>query len=388
MDKYADLTFMNYHQVITLLLEGMDLSLALFLGLFFVLVYNRKKSNLMYLGFFLISIAFSSTVSILESLSYFKELNILSSIPLNVYAIIPAFLYLYVDKTSSLSPSRFRYLLFIPGVIDIIFGLWIINFSDNAMHLQDGILYNCFELFLILFFIYIVFLLFKRIRANTKSIENQYSSIEYRELKWVGYIVVSILFYVFLAPLIAFLLSEFSYSIFDSWFWISITIWSVYNGLLQQKSPNLISDESLNVDNPLSNSQEPKNIELDISPKVDNDNEKNKTIFLKVDALIKEDELFLNPELTITDISSLVDEHPKLISSIINQVGGQNFNSYINLYRVEKAKSLLISEKGKQYSIESIGQESGFKSNSSFYGAFKKNMNQTPLQFMKANEAS
>lgn len=392
LDQYTELTYMNFQQVVTLLLESMDFSLSLFLGLFFTLVYNKEKSHLLYLGLFLLAVAFTTGISILESFSAFKELDLLSSIPFNTFIIIPAFLYLYIDKASSLSKSNMRYYLFIPGCIDVLIGFGIILFSENPESFQENGYYSLFLVFLTLLFPIIVFLLFKRIRANTKLVENQYSSLENRDLNWVGYIVISILFYIVLLPFISFFISDFSFTIFDSLFWIFITFWAAYNGLLQQKSPNLIENHSKEeVSEFVPELKLEKNEIMEDSNEADKlgvDHEKNKTIFTKVDEIIKTQELFLNPELTITDVSGLVNEHPRLVSTIINQVGGQNFNSYINLFRVEKAKSLLISDKGKQYSIESIGKESGFKSNSSFYGAFKKNLNQTPSQFMKSNQAS
>lgn len=103
----------------------------------------------------------------------------------------------------------------------------------------------------------------------------------------------------------------------------------------------------------------------------------------RIEDEIKSQELFLNPELTIANLADIVEEHPRLVSQVINTHTGQNFNTYINKYRVSYAKDMLINEENDHISIEGIGNMSGFKSNSSFYSAFKKELNITPLQFKK-----
>ena len=58
-----------------------------------------------------------------------------------------------------------------------------------------------------------------------------------------------------------------------------------------------------------------------------------------------------------------------------------NFNNYINSFRVEYAKELLVTNKFSNLSIEGIGIEAGFHSKSTFYAAFKKIENTTPAQY-------
>ncbi|MGB0869841.1 MAG: helix-turn-helix domain-containing protein [Flavobacteriales bacterium] len=109
----------------------------------------------------------------------------------------------------------------------------------------------------------------------------------------------------------------------------------------------------------------------------------NEEVFNKIDNLVRLEKLYLNEELTIADIANELKLHPRLISTSINLCYHQNFNRYINSYRVEYAKKLLSSNKSKVVNIEIIGNESGFKSNSSFYNSFKKKYGKTPLQFVK-----
>jgi AraC-like DNA-binding protein len=73
------------------------------------------------------------------------------------------------------------------------------------------------------------------------------------------------------------------------------------------------------------------------------------------------------------------------VSSIINNHSNFNFSDYINQFRIEKAKTLLLEPKYDDYNIESIGFECGFNSKSTFYSAFKKFTNVTPSEFKKQN---
>lgn len=63
-----------------------------------------------------------------------------------------------------------------------------------------------------------------------------------------------------------------------------------------------------------------------------------------------------------------------------------NFNNYINSYRVALAKQILKSSKASTLSIEGIGVESGFRSKTTFYSAFKKNVNMTPAQYKNSKD--
>jgi AraC-like DNA-binding protein len=58
-----------------------------------------------------------------------------------------------------------------------------------------------------------------------------------------------------------------------------------------------------------------------------------------------------------------------------------NFFNFVNKYRVEEAKLLLLNSKKEHYSILGIANEAGFSSKSAFNTTFKKVTGQTPSDF-------
>jgi AraC-like DNA-binding protein len=90
---------------------------------------------------------------------------------------------------------------------------------------------------------------------------------------------------------------------------------------------------------------------------------------------------FLNHDLTIHQFAKEINKSPRLISNCINQSFGFNFNEWVNNYRVEKALEILQDKNNDHLSIEGVGADSGFKSRSAMYIAFKKKTGETPGHF-------
>ncbi len=99
--------------------------------------------------------------------------------------------------------------------------------------------------------------------------------------------------------------------------------------------------------------------------------------------LIESEKYYLDQELTIQTLSLKTGFTRHEISDLINKGLGKNFNEFINYYRVEEAKRRLLNEQYNHLSIAGIGQESGFKSRSTFNLCFKQQTNMTPGQFKK-----
>ena len=94
---------------------------------------------------------------------------------------------------------------------------------------------------------------------------------------------------------------------------------------------------------------------------------------------------YLNPSLTLLELSEVTGISERNISQIINQHWKQNFFSFINTFRVEEAKILLNSFDQNKTTMIGIAFDSGFNSKSAFYDAFKKQTGITPTEYRKSN---
>ena len=88
---------------------------------------------------------------------------------------------------------------------------------------------------------------------------------------------------------------------------------------------------------------------------------------------------YLNPDLRLTNLADQLNISSHLLSQVINQRTGSNFNQFINDFRLEEAEKLLIEFPNK--SIKEIYYEVGFNNKATFYTAFKNRNHMTPSAF-------
>ena len=108
-----------------------------------------------------------------------------------------------------------------------------------------------------------------------------------------------------------------------------------------------------------------------------------KSLAISLTDLMSEQQLFLQPNLKLTDVATQLNISTKILSQLLNQYFQQSFYDFVNTYRIEAAKTKLIDPNFTHLSIQGIALESGFKSKSTFYSLFKKVMGMTPAQFQK-----
>lgn len=91
----------------------------------------------------------------------------------------------------------------------------------------------------------------------------------------------------------------------------------------------------------------------------------------------------LKPDLTLTELSNLLSVTPHHLSQVINRELNKSFFDFVNEYRVQEAKRLLLSPESSYLSILGIALDAGFNSKSAFYAAFNKHVGMTPSEFRK-----
>ncbi|GEM_PF-4826835 len=108
----------------------------------------------------------------------------------------------------------------------------------------------------------------------------------------------------------------------------------------------------------------------------------------KLHSLMVEDKLFLNPELTRSMVANILELSDSYLSELISTTLNTSFNDYINEFRVKRAIDIFNDRKSNIFSIEAIGYESGFKTKSVFYKAFKKVTQKTPGEYRRSLKLS
>lgn len=118
-------------------------------------------------------------------------------------------------------------------------------------------------------------------------------------------------------------------------------------------------------------------------------NEAKIDILNNLNAFMKgENKPFLNEKIAMVEIAKMLKVSTQQISQVINEKTNLNFNDFVNSFRIEEAKIMLLSDAYSKLTIDAIAQKSGFRSKSAFYVAFKKHTGNTPKEFIAASENS
>ena len=103
--------------------------------------------------------------------------------------------------------------------------------------------------------------------------------------------------------------------------------------------------------------------------------------YKEVCSLMDVEKLYRNPNLKLTVIAKKINISSNYLSQLINTISDYNFSDFINNYRVKDAQQKLTNPAFKNYTILSIGLESGFNSKSAFYAAFRKKTGVSPSEY-------
>ena len=100
----------------------------------------------------------------------------------------------------------------------------------------------------------------------------------------------------------------------------------------------------------------------------------------RLEAFMKTDQPYLDSDLRLPKLAEALEVHPHHLSQVINEQFEQSFSSFINSYRIERAKELL---KESELQIIEIAYQTGFNNKTSFNKAFKANTQVTPSSYRK-----
>lgn len=103
-------------------------------------------------------------------------------------------------------------------------------------------------------------------------------------------------------------------------------------------------------------------------------------VVARLDALMREQQLYLNPDLTLSQLARKLIIPTKQLSGAINRVTGENVSRYINAERIRAAQA----EMRQGQSITNAMLAAGFNTKSNFNREFLRVAGQTPSDWLAA----
>lgn len=290
------------------------------------------------------------------------------------------FLYLYVlsltDRDFRLKPIHLVHTLFFVAISTLILmeyrskgiiALIMISRYNDTLFIRKEY-YNFRLLHILQLYVYI-FLCFRRLAFHRKMIRDVLSSLNDVSLRWLRVFLYLLSIWGFLGIMTLVIYNNnfarypLSYIIFYTVF-LCIMTYAFLRSLSQRsiEFPRLAQNEKKYERNPLSQEESERHLK-------------------RLIAYMEEKQPFLNPDITINDLSSATKISSHTISQVLNTRLNQNFYDFINSYRVKESIRLLENPSLRHKTIIEILFESGFNSKSTFNTAFKKHTGMTPSDF-------
>jgi tetratricopeptide (TPR) repeat protein len=113
--------------------------------------------------------------------------------------------------------------------------------------------------------------------------------------------------------------------------------------------------------------------------------ELNNGMIVQLESLLTKDKIYLNENLTLAETAHLLDTNTSYLSRLINEHYQINYSAFLNTYRIEAAKKMILDDQFNNFSMEGIAKSSGFRSKSTFNQVFKSATGLTPSAFALRN---
>ena len=110
----------------------------------------------------------------------------------------------------------------------------------------------------------------------------------------------------------------------------------------------------------------------------------DEALLQRVCQLMEEQHLYLNNSLKLSDVATAVGCNRNILSACINNLRHCSFSQFVNTYRVEHAKQLLLSNPDTRAS--EVWMESGFGNETTFFRTFKAIVGMTPSEWKSCNQ--
>ncbi|MEZ4858631.1 MAG: helix-turn-helix domain-containing protein [Flavobacteriaceae bacterium] len=347
------------------------LAVAMGVFLFFSLLLSKNRKSLP-IAFLILAFSIILFQYVLYWTKYMLVFPYLGMLPHLCYYTIGPLLYLYFLHLFKKEVS-FNYTLhFLPAfLVFVSYFAWLINYLPNTQVTVPWMWFSTNPWFIVIhltIYIFLCWSLFKRKKAT-----NLFEKLRKR---WSVILLILLTTFTF-AYLSYYVLVQFPF-FNNQWDYMisitmSITIYTM--GFFVIKQPKVFDGEFFS--------------ELFLpSEHADASFEETlmNELYFKLTHYMETEKPFIDNELRLVNLADSLGFSTHLLSKVINKKSGKNFNQFINDYRLQEAKKLLLEN--PDYSIKSIYFDVGFNNKATFYSAFKKEFNCTPTQFKDATLSS
>ncbi len=261
--------------------------------------------------------------------------------------------------------------LLFKGNVELIASKGFLSLPENSPAIMQfyavpmaisGLIYSIWDLFLL--------------KKHHNRISEIFSFYEKINLNWVRYLVYSFFGIFLIASFIIFGTTRFQLFTMENTFafvGITLSIFLVAFGFYGFKQTTVFSD--IQPEKHQSNSKAYVKSGLTAEKIVEAADQ--------IEEVMRTAKPFLDEELTLNLLAEQCGQTTSHLSQIINQHFKMNFYDFVNQYRIEEAKKMLLSSDHDRLSLLGIAYDCGFKSKSSFNRYFKKFCGTTPSEFKK-----
>ncbi|MEM9051403.1 MAG: helix-turn-helix domain-containing protein [Bacteroidota bacterium] len=165
-----------------------------------------------------------------------------------------------------------------------------------------------------------------------------------------------------------------TWDFYQDWWWnlglVAIIIYLSISGLVQVQPSHLDFSESEGEGLPQDDNFQEPTVDQELM-----------ALAKKADGVMEESKLYLKPDLNIRELGRSLGASVNQVSAAINSYHQQNFNDYVNRYRVGEFKERLQSPTYRNFTLLALALECGFNSKSTFNRSFKKVEEISPREF-------
>ncbi|WP_158250502.1 AraC family transcriptional regulator [Aquimarina sp. I32.4] len=326
----------------------------------------------------------------------YKELNILDDI--EWVFLFPVMVFFYITKliNNDIHNSKKLKWLYVPIAISILLNIIFtieVDYGFNILNIEEyySIIFEIEEISYYMFNLLLMIWLYILIK-KAPLIGNE-ENVKWVRLLWSSMFVITIIWIVLGS--IEFFWIEGEY-VFEGVLVVVLSFfiyWIFYNGIYRLK---LAKDqkEILEILNKKNFSLRKENSEHQIDEEVETKNNhevlegfsRDNRYFKKLEFMLCDQHVYRDPDLSRDLVAEELGISPGYLSQIVNSITDKNFSAYINSFRVEEVKQMIVDPDFHKYSLLAIGLEAGFKSKTTFYKTFKKETGSTPSEFRKERQ--